>query len=177
MRQRAARHAPVGRGQDGVGDRAVQRVALGVALGEGAGVAGQRAPLAGGALPGRVGVDVEQHGDVAAQRGARALGEDGAAAERDDVAGAGALEQLDAERLLAGAEGGLAVAVEGLLDAVAELRLQQLVGVERARAEHGGDVARGRRLARGHEADEDDCPAVCHCGSRVTAARQSMRSA
>ena len=158
VRQRAPRHAAVGRGQDGVGHRAIQRVALGVARREGVGVARQRAALPGGALPGDVGVDVEQHRDVAAQRGAGALGEHRAAAERDHVAGARALEHLDAQRLLARAEGRLALAVEGLLDAVAELLLEQLVGVQRPRAENGGDVARGRRLARGHEADEDDGP-------------------
>src|SRR6185503_17493294 len=102
--------------------------------------------------------------------------EDRAAAQGDHVARAGALEQLDAQRLLARAERRLAVAVELLLDRVAELLLEQPVGVQRARAEDRGDVAGGGRLAGAHEAEEDE-RAPAHCGCGATAPRQPIRSA
>ena len=176
VRERATGDAPVGSGQHGVGDGAVQRVALGVAAGEGVGIARQRATLAARALPGGGGIDLEQDRDMTAQRGARALGKHGAAAQRDDVAGAGALEQLHAQRLLARAERRLAAAVELLLDAVAQLLLEQPVGVQGLGAEHRGHVTGGRRLAGAHEAEEDERPAAQgRCGE--TAPRQSIRSA
>jgi hypothetical protein len=52
------------------------------------------------------------------------------------------------------------MALEGLLDRVAELLLEQPVGVVVADAEDGGDVAGRRRLAGAHEAQEDERASV-----------------
>ena len=66
------------------------------------------------------------------------LGEDAAAAERDR-APAGALERREHGRLLAAAELGLALALEEGRDRLAELGLEQAVGVDRLGA--GGAAA------------------------------------
>ena len=89
------------------------------------------------ALPGRVEVDVEQDHEVAVERRAHALGVQGAAAEGDDAA-VGGLEQRAGELLLGGAEGRLAVAREDRLDRLAELGLEQRVGVVGRDAERRG---------------------------------------
>jgi hypothetical protein len=119
------------------------------------------------ALPGRVEVDVEQDHHVALERGAHSLGLQRAAPEGDDAA-VGRLEQRAGELLLGGAERGFAVAREDRLDRLAELGLEQRVGIVRRDAERGGGLACRARLARPHEADEDE--------GRVQRRRHPMRS-
>ena len=119
------------------------------------------------APPRRVEVDVEQDDDVAVERRAHALGVKRPAAEGDDAA-VGRLQQRAGELLLGGAEGGLAVAREHVGDRPAELGLEQRVRVVGRDAERGGGLARRARLARPHEADEDE--------GRVQRRRHPMRS-
>ena len=89
---------------------------------------------------------------------------DGAAAEREHRAGR-PLEQLADELLLRRPERGLAVAGEVVLDRHAEPLLDEVVGVGRARAHAAGRRPGGRRLARPHEADEDErVPVPCRYG-------------
>ena len=92
---------------------------------------------------------------MAAQRGPHPLGVKRAAAERDHAA-LGRVEQAGDQRLLAGAERRLPLAVEERGDRLAELGLEQPVGVAGRHAERRRHLARGGRLARAHEADEDD---------------------
>ena len=148
----------VGAGQHGHGgDRGVELVAGRVQQVEGAAVGGQRPAGPGGALPGHVGLDVEPHDLVAAQGGPDALGEHRAAAQ-GQRAQAGALEQLEHEGLLLGAEGRLAVAREDVGHRRAGALLEHLVGVEGL----GIQRASGRGLARAHEPDEDGQPGRLH---------------
>jgi hypothetical protein len=79
-----------------------------------------------------------------------------AATEGDDRVGFHAIEQVADHALLLGSELGLAVAREELLDARAQALLERRVGIHRADAELGRDGAGRRRLARAHEADEDE---------------------
>ena len=65
-------------------------------------------------------------------------------------------EQLADERLLARPERGLALRGEHVLDPAARALLEDQVGVDRAGAERRRRRAGGRRLARPHEADEDE---------------------
>ncbi len=96
------------------------------------------------------------------QRGADMFGEHCPAAEREDCLASGLpgprgpIEQLADELLLVLAKGGLAVELELAGDRVSEALFEQPVGVERLRAELGGDFGGGGRLAGAHEADEDE---------------------
>ena len=80
--------------------------------------------------------------DVAVERRADPLGEDAAAAEGDRAA-VGALQQRADDLRLAGAEGLLAVALEGLGDRHAELALHQLVDLGRLQPGLAGGGERG----------------------------------
>ena len=66
------------------------------------------------------------------------------------------VEDRDDEALLAMPELLLSLALEERLDRLAELPLEQLVGVDQAEPEPLGDGLRRPRLARPHEADEDE---------------------
>jgi hypothetical protein len=92
---------------------------------------------------------------VALERRAHALGAQRPAAQGDDAA-VGRLEQRAGELLLGGAEGRLPVAREDVRDRRAELGLEQGVGIVGGDAERRGGRARRVRLARAHEADEDE---------------------
>jgi hypothetical protein len=124
---------------------------------EGLAVAGQRPAAAGGARPGRLRVDVHEHGDVPRQRRADALGPQRPAPERDHPA-VGALEQLAGDLLLASPERRLALAVEDVGDRLAQLLLDEPVGVLGALPERRGDLVGDGALPRAHEADEDQRP-------------------
>jgi hypothetical protein len=140
--------------QHGVGERVVERPALGVQRDEARVVAGQGAALVAGPTPRRVDVDVEQHHRVPLQQRAHALGVHGAATERHHRRGR-PVEQAAHDLLLDGAEGRLAVRLEVLLDRGAEPALDLVVGVEGPHAEHARGGTRRRRLAGTHEPDED----------------------
>ena len=145
--------AAVGR-QDRVGQPGVERRALGVQRLEAVAVARQR-PSVAAALPGGVGVDVQQHHGVAGERVAHPLRADRAAAERDHRGGRVG-EDLRHRVLLLLAEGALPVAGEVGLDRRPEALLQHRVRVHRLDVERGGGAARGERLARPHEPYEDE---------------------
>ena len=156
---RAARH-------DRVGERLIERAAPAVQRFKRRAIAGQWSFAARAAPPGERERDVQPHDEMSAQRSARSLRADRAAAQRDDLPAGRALEQLADDGLLDGAKRRLAVTREGLGDRAAETLLDQPVGVD------GGDAAKRRkrsrrgRLAGAHEADDDDraSPAqlVCH---------------
>ena len=95
------------------------------------------------------------HDRVRGERLADALRADRPAAERDHLRAA-VPEQLEHHLFLARAEGGLALTVEVRLDRLAEAVLDDAVGVDRLRAELGGERTGAARLARAHEADEDE---------------------
>ncbi len=154
-RQRAAHDVARGVVEDRVGQPLVERGALGVERAEGRAVARERPPPPARAPPGRGDVDVEQHDDVAGERGLHPGRGHGAAAEREHRPGR-LLEQPADQLLLRGAEGGLAVVGEEVLDRHPEPLLEEVVGVRRARAHPAGRRPRGRRLARPHEPDEDE---------------------
>jgi hypothetical protein len=141
--------------QHGVSGVQVRAGALGVQRGEALGITRERPAAAPCPLPCGIEVDVDQHRDVAAQRGSDPLGAERAAAEGDHAA-VGRLEQLAGQRLLARPERGLALAVEERLDRLAESLLEQPVGVERLGAERGRDLGGRGCLAGSHEADEDE---------------------
>ena len=71
---------------------------------------------------------------------------------RSRSAWAGSFVSVSTER----AERGLAVRREVLLDGAADALLDLVVGVDGAGAEHARGGTRGGRLARAHEADEDE---------------------
>ncbi len=88
------------------------------------------------------------------ERVANRIGADGAAAERDGAA-SGRIDEPRHDLRLAAAELRLAVGVEERGDRLAELALELLVRIDGLEA----GVARspeGSRLARAHEADEDE---------------------
>ena len=66
------------------------------------------------------------------------------------------VERRDDQALLAATELGLALTLEERGDRLAELVLEQLVGVDHPQAESLGYGVRGPRLASRHESDEDD---------------------
>jgi hypothetical protein len=86
---------------------------------------------------------------------------DRATAQRDhrgraaDLGGKG-IERGDDEPFLASAELLLALPLEEDLDGLTQLALEQVVGVDDAKAEALGDGLRRPGLARPHEADEDE---------------------
>jgi hypothetical protein len=146
--QRGQRRPGLVAGHERVGDRLVQRQPLREPALERLAVARERATAAGGALPGAVGVDLQQHDGVVAQRLADAFTEHRAAAQRDNLGRA--VEQLADHALLDLAERGLSLAVEERLDRGPQIGLDERVAVS------AGERARGRRLARAHEADQDE---------------------
>jgi hypothetical protein len=125
---------------------------------EAAAVARQRA-RAVRALPGGVGVDVEKHHAVAGERVAHALGHERAAGDRQHRRRR-SVEQLAGQLLLGLAERALAVRGEPVVDRGAQALLEGRAGVDRAAAERGRGGAGGRGLARPHETDEDEHPAL-----------------
>ena len=106
---------------------------------------------------------------MAVERLADPLGEDAAAAERDRAA-VGLLQQRADHLGLARAERVLAVLLEGLADRLAERLLHQLVDLGRLQPGLAGRGER-RRLARPHEADEDERAGSAHARHP----RKSMR--
>jgi hypothetical protein len=140
-RQRGGRH------------RVIDEAAVRVNLVEAAPVAGQRPAAVGGAVPGVVGLHLEVHDGVTAERVADALRAERPAPERDDASVAAA-QQCGHHLLLAPAEGRLAHAVEEGLDRLAQLAFELAVGIERHDLELGRHGAGGARLARPHEPDE-----------------------
>ena len=91
------------------------------------------------------------------QRFAHALGEDAAATERDHSTSCLVLQQPAYELLLARTEGLLTGELKLTRERVAELLLEQRVAVQRPHAELRGELRRNGRLARPHEADQDEC--------------------
>ena len=91
-----------------------------------------------------------------AERLAHALGLHGTTAQSDDPSVA-AGQQLAHHLLLACAKGSLTVAIEVLLDRLAQRSLELAVGVDGARSQLGRKGTGTGRLAGAHEADEDEC--------------------
>ena len=109
-------------------------------------------------LPGRLGIDVEQHRERASgELAPRPLREDGAAAERDDRRLAVA-EHVVGDLLLERAEAGLAARGEQLGDGRARARLDLVVEIDEPAPEPGGDRPPDGRLARAHEPGEREVP-------------------
>ena len=154
-RQRAAQRVAVAGRHHPVGHRLVEGHPVAVQLREAGPVAGQGPPPARGPAPGALGIDLQVHHGVAAERLADALGLHGAAAERDHRSVA-AGQQLADDLLLALAEGLLPAAVEEALDRLAQRELELAVGIDRARSQLGRQRTRAGRLAGAHEADEDE---------------------
>jgi hypothetical protein len=140
--------------QDGVGERLVDRGALGVQRGEALAVARQRPALATRAAPGGRLVDVEHHDRVPGQQLAHAGRADRAAADRDDRR-RGRLEHLGDDILLDLPERTLAVGGEVVLDRGPQALFELTVGVDRPHAQRGGGGPGAGRLAGAHEPDED----------------------
>ncbi len=124
-------------------------------------VAGERALgaalLCAHALPRGARLDVQQHGHMAGQRVAHALGSDAAAPERDHRVRSGVVQQLAHQLLLRRAERRLAAQLELARHRMTEALGQQRVAVERPAAERPGELAGHGRLAGAHEADQDEC--------------------
>src|SRR5579864_1426979 len=127
--------------RDDVGDLCVQAPPLLVQPAELRLVLGQRSVAAADALPARVDVDVEPHGERVAQRVPHRRRGDGPSAEREH-------DRL----LLVPAERGLAVVLEDGCDRLSGRLLDEIVRVHHGQA----DRLRRRRLAGAHEADEGD---------------------
>jgi len=72
-----------------------------------------------------------------------------------DLTGEG-IQHGDDEALLAAPELDLPLTLEERCDRLAELALEQVVGVDHTQPESFGDLLGGSRLARRHEADEDE---------------------
>jgi len=108
-------------------------------------------------LPRGVHVDVQQHRHVALERRAHACRADAATAQREHRLRRRLRQQFAHELLLGRAERLLAVQRELVRDGVAKARSEQLVAVERRGAECLCQLTRAGRLARPHEADQDEC--------------------
>jgi hypothetical protein len=120
--QGAASHPPIRGRHDRVGELLVERPPHVEQAGDVLERLRQRAVGVGDPPPGLLGVELEQDDDMATERRADPLGEHAAAAEGDRTA-VGGLQQLADDLRLAGAEGLLAVALEGRRDRHAELAL------------------------------------------------------
>ena len=156
---RGGEHDAVHVERRGVGDVVVDGLPLAMEGAEGVGIARQRPVGALDPGPRRLGVDVEQHREGARrERRARALGEDGPAAERHDD-GLAVAEHVVDGRLLERAEGGLPVVLEELRDRPARAGLQLAVEIDEAPPEPCGGLAPEGRLARAHEPRERDVTA------------------
>jgi hypothetical protein len=145
------RRLAVGQDED-VGQLFVDRRARGQPRGERGAVAGQRAVGAGAPRdpsPGGVLVDLEPRHRVVGQRGAHPVGLDGAATPGDHRRGPA--ERLEHDLFLAGPECRLALAVEESGDRLPQPFDERGIGVD------GLQPAGKRRLARPHEADQDEC--------------------
>src|SRR3954468_16957680 len=154
--------------RDRVSDLSVQRPALGVETPELALVLSERPTGAAGAPPREIDVDVDQDhevlGDALPGLGAR----DGPAAEREHRR-VGACEGEAHGVLLDPPELLLSPLGEELADRLAGALLDRSVEIEEGTFEPLGQLPPERRLARAHEADEDDV-----APERVQ--RQPMRS-
>ena len=138
---------PRGRGQDGARQGLVEWAPDREALGERRAVDGQGPVGSRGALPGDLLVDVAPDGHVVAERAAHRLALDRAAAERHDGRRAADLsregiQHRDHQALLAAAELDLALALEESGDRLAELALEQVIGVDHPETEPFGDRLR-----------------------------------
>ena len=133
--------------------RLVERRALGVQALEARPVARERASRLARALPRQVQVCLQVQAQMLAQAGAHLLACDRAAAEGEHSC-ARAVEKLEHHRLLALAEGGLAITVEEARDRLSEPLLEQRVGVDHRRAQAPAGDHCGARLARAHETDQ-----------------------
>jgi hypothetical protein len=118
-------------------------------------VAGQRPARARRPPPGLAGLDPQVHDRVGAKRLAHPLGAQRAAAERHHPR-VGGRQQAQRGLLLAFAERGLALALEELLDRLAELALELGVAVDRVHPQLGRNGFRGAGLAGAHEAHEHE---------------------
>ena len=148
-------------GQDRPGERLVDRAAVGDALRELGPVGSQRAIGTRRALPGDLLVDVAPDRHVLGERAADRLALDRSAAECDhrgrapDLAGE-RVQHRDDQPLLPAPELDLALTLEEGGDRLPQLALQKLVGVDHPKSQPLGHGLRRPRLARRHEADEDD---------------------
>ena len=129
----------------------VQRVKLGL-------ITRQRPIATGAALPGRVGIDLEQHGEcTVAQLVPDRRGLDRAAAQRDH----GRVRQTqrcNRVTFLLQAELRLAAPLEELGDRRPEVLFEVAVEVDEGTPEPLRDLRAEGRLARAHEADEREVP-------------------
>ena len=120
---------------------------------------GERPVGARDALPGGLGVDVEEDGEGArGEERPGSLGEHGAAAERDDERLA-AGEHVVRDVLLERTEARLAAGREQLLHRGAGALLDLLVQVEERPSRPGGRRRARARLPGAHEAGEREVPA------------------
>ena len=150
---------PVGVPRPRVRDLQVDRLALLVEAPEELLVPGQR-PVAAvpDAAPCLLHLDVhEQRQRAVAQRLPHALGEDGAAPEREH-GGNGLRQRLDREVLLELPEPGLAALGPDVRDRHPQLPLELEVDVEERPSQACGGLRAEARLAGAHEADERDVP-------------------
>ena len=120
-------------------------------------VPGERAPRLADALPRSVDVDVDQHGEVTGELGARRRRQHGAAPERDHRR-LGAAQHLRRGALLGLAEHRLAMR-EHHLDARPRLGLDLAVEIDERAAQPRSHLLAEGRLARAHEANEREVAA------------------
>ena len=140
-----------------VSDFGVDRFPFSVQPFEGLASLRERAAGAFDASPCGVDVDLHQHGDrTLAQRSARALGEDGAAAEREHVR-LEPLEHLAHDLFFRAPKAGLAL-LEELRDGRARAPFDLVVEIEKRPPDAERNLRRERRLACAHEADERNVP-------------------
>jgi hypothetical protein len=154
--------------QPGVGDLFVEPSPLRVQRLERVAVACQRAlgaVVAAYALPRDLRRDLDQRGRVACKCRAHARGENAAAAQRDHVAGVGALQQPAHDLLLRRAKRLLPVKLELTGNRLPEALHQQRVAIDRRAPAQRGQAAGERRLACAHEADQDERHVTALVGS------------
>ena len=137
-----------GRGrQDRAGERLVEGAPVSKSLGELLAIRGQGPAGSRRALPGDLLVDVAPDRHVLSERAAHSLALDRAAAQGDhrrgpaDLTGQG-IEHGDDQPLLAAAELDLSLALEERRDRLAQLALEQLIGVDHPEIESLGDRLR-----------------------------------
>ena len=157
-------------GDDHVGERLVDGLALAVQGVELRALAGQRPVAARHALPRGGRIDVDPDDAMLPQRLPHPTRGHGAAAEGQHLA-AGSPEQLQRQLLLGLAKRLLPVLGEALRDLLAEPGLQLVVDVEDIRVQRACGTAGSRALPGAHEPDEDDVAVLVH---RVVA-RQPIR--
>jgi hypothetical protein len=99
----------------------------------------------------------------------------GTAAQRQDQGGT--VEQFGDDLVLEGAEGGLAVRGEDLLDPAARALLDHLVAVREGEPEALGEQVPDGGLAGAHEADQDDHGPACLVWARLACSATSSAMA